>query len=336
MKKLSFLMISFGLSLIADTVVPEVHKALFQPLPKYLENSENKFSSEKIDLGRMLYYDPRLSKNQEISCNSCHQLDKYGVDGLAYSPGHQGQLGGRSSPSTYNAALHIAQFWDGREPDVEAQAKGPVLNPIEMAMPSEDAVVDVLKSIPDYKGYFDAAFPESKKNSVTYDNMAKAIGAFERKLITPAPIDAFLKGDNQALTNAQKKGMNKFIEVGCATCHNGPAFGGNSYMKLGLVSQWPHSNDPGRESSGQKHWFKVASLRNITETAPYSHNGAIKTLPEMVDNMAKYQLGRQLSKEDIASIVDFLGALKGEIPHDYIKEPKLPKSGPHTPEPDHN
>lgn len=333
MKKLSTLIMAFGCSLLANTSVPASSKTLFKALTQEVENPDNKFSDAKIDLGRMLYYDTRLSKNQQISCNSCHQLDKYGVDGLAFSPGHKGQLGGRSSPSTYNAALHIAQFWDGREPDVEAQAKGPVLNPVEMAMPSEEAVVDVLKSIPGYKKHFNKAFPESKNDTITYDNMAKAIGAFERKLVTPAPIDAFLKGDDKALTEAQKVGMNKFVEVGCATCHNGPAVGGGTYMRLGLVKEWPHSDDPGRESSGQKSWFKVASLRNITETAPYSHNGAIKTLPEMVDNMAKHQLGRQLSKEDIASIVEFLGALKGEIPHDYIKEPKLPKSGPNTPKP---
>lgn len=334
MKKLVSLFSLFATVSMAE--VPEANKALFKALPDQVENPNNKFTQEKIDLGRMLYYDTRLSKNQEISCNSCHQLNKYGVDGLAFSPGHKGQLGGRSSPSTYNAALHIAQFWDGREPDVESQAKGPVLNPVEMAMPSEKAVVNVLKSIPDYKKHFEAAFPESRNDAITYDNMAKAIGAFERKLLTPAPVDAFLKGDDKALTAAQKAGMNKFIEVGCATCHNGPAVGGNTYIKLGLVSEWPLSKDPGRESSGQKGWFKVASLRNITETAPYSHNGAVKTLPQMVDMMAKHQLGRQLGQEDIDSIVEFLGALKGEIPHEYIKKPVLPESGPNTPKPDHN
>ena len=336
MKKVFGTLLLFTLVSGAETKVPDNHKAYFKALPKHVENLNNKFTQEKIDLGRMLYYDTRLSKNQKISCNSCHQLDKYGVDGLAFSPGHKDQLGGRSSPSTYNAALHIAQFWDGREPDVEAQAKGPVLNPVEMAMLSPEAVVDVLKSIPDYKKYFKAAFPESKSKAITYDNMAKAIGVFERKLLTPAPIDAFLKGDESALTYAQKAGMNKFVEVGCVTCHNGAAIGGNSYMKLGLISEWSSSKDPGRESSGQKGWFKVASLRNITETAPYSHNGAVETLPEMVEMMAKHQLGRQLSKADIASIVEFLGALKGEIPTEYIKAPTLPKSGPNTPKPDFN
>ena len=217
----------------------------------------------------MLFFEPRLSKSQKISCNSCHDLATYGVDNQPTSDGHKGQMGDRNSPTVYNAAAHFAQFWDGRAADVEAQAKGPVLNPVEMAMPAEPVVVKVLESMPEYVDAFTRAFPDDKK-PVTYDNMARAIGAFERKLMTPSRWDAFLKGDQTALTPEEKVGFKTFIDAGCQTCHSGALLGGTLYQKMGLVKPFPRSADPGRakvtKTAADQGVFKVPSLRNIEKT----------------------------------------------------------------------
>lgn len=307
---------------------------MFRPLPTEAPSSENELTEAKINLGRMLYYETRLSKGEKLSCNSCHMLDKYGQDNLPFSPGHEGKVGGRSSPSTYNAALHIAQFWDGRAPSVEEQAKGPVLNPGEMGMPSADFVVEVLKSIPGYVEAFKAAFP-GEADPITYNNFGKAVGAFERKLVTPSRWDDFLKGNKEALTAEETKGFETFAKAGCVTCHNGPAVGGMMYQKLGLVKAWPDLKDQGRFEATKvetdKFYFKVPSLRNITETGPYLHDGSVKTLEEMVSKMGEYQLGKSLTPEEVTSIVTFLKSLKGEIPAQYIAKPQLPASGPNTP-----
>jgi cytochrome c peroxidase len=310
--------------------------AIFGTLPEEVTNPENPSSKEKIKLGRMLYFDPRLSKNHDVSCNSCHALDRYGVDGEPTSPGHQGQRGDRNSPTVYNAALHVAQFWDGRAPDVEAQAKGPVLNPVEMAMPSEEAVVAVLRSIPGYRPLFAAAFPNGEE-AITYDNMAKAIGAFERRLLTPSTFDAFLAGDKSALTDAQVDGLALFIETGCVTCHMGPGVGGGLYRKLGLVKPYG-TEDPGRfavtQNETDRGVFKVPSLRNIKQTGPYLHDGSIGDLGEMIRIMAEHQLGRELTESQVASIRAFLATLTGKVDPLYTAKPELPESGPDTPAPD--
>jgi cytochrome c peroxidase len=326
------------LALVAQPVladaVSDSFLMMFKPLPSEAPSADNELSEAKINLGRMLYYENRLSKGEKLSCNSCHMLDKYGQDNLSFSPGHEGKLGGRSSPSTYNAAIHIAQFWDGRAPSVEEQAKGPVLNPGEMGMPSADFVVDVLKSIPGYVKAFKAAFP-GEADPITYNNFGKAIGAFERKLVTPSHWDDFLKGNKEALTAEQSKGFETFAKAGCVTCHNGPAVGGMMYQKLGLVKAWPDLKDQGRFEATKvetdKFYFKVPSLRNISETGPYLHDGSVKTLEEMVSKMAEYQLGKALTPVETTSIVTFLKSLKGEIPAEYIAKPKLPESGPNTP-----
>jgi cytochrome c peroxidase len=326
------------LALIAQPVladaVSDSFLMMFKPLPSEAPSPDNELSEAKINLGRMLYYENRLSKGEKLSCNSCHMLDKYGQDNLPFSPGHEGKVGGRSSPSTYNAAIHIAQFWDGRAPSVEEQAKGPVLNPGEMGMPSADFVVDVLKSIPGYVEAFKAAFP-GEPDPITYNNFGKAVGAFERKLVTPSRWDDFLKGNKQALTAEESKGFETFAKAGCVTCHNGPAVGGMMYQKLGLVKTWPDLKDQGRFEATKvetdKFYFKVPSLRNISETGPYLHDGSVKTLEEMVNKMAEYQLGKALTPEETTSIVTFLKSLKGEIPTGYIAKPKLPESGPNTP-----
>ena len=311
--------------------------AAFAPLPKVMESKDNPLSEAKVDLGRMLYYENRLSKNHDLSCNSCHLLDKYGVDGRKVSSGHKAQMGVRNSTSSYNAAGHFVQFWDGRAKDVEEQAKGPVLNPVEMAMPSEKAVEALLKSIPGYVDAFKKAYPESQ-DPVTYDHMAKAIGAFERKLVTPGRWDKFLAGDRSALSAAEKQGFKTFVGTGCVACHNGPYLGGASYQKLGNVKPWPNQKDQGRyevsKNEADKMLFKVPSLRNVAKTAPYFHDGSIAQLPEAVRKMAFHQLGRTLSDEETRAIVAFLEALTGELPSEYIKKPELPASGPKTPKAD--
>mgnify|MGYP001035708397 FL=1 len=301
--------------------------AIFSPLPAVAESKENPVTEEKIRLGRMLYYDARLSVNDKIACNSCHQLDRFGVDNEKTSPGHDGRRGDRNSPSTYNAAFHIAQFWDGRARDVEEQAKGPILNPIEMGMPSEEAVVAKLEKIPGYLPLFRAAFPGQEK-PITYDNIARAIGAFERKLVTPSRFDDFLAGNDSALNEQERAGLSKFISVGCVTCHHGPTVGGTMFQKLGLIKPYP-TEDPGRAkvtgNEAERGFFKVPSLRNVAKTAPYLHDGSIGTLPEMVRIMAEYQLGRELSDTDVADIVAFLNALTGRIDEQYIAKPELPR-----------
>lgn len=283
----------------------------------------------QVNLGRMLYYDVRLSKGQDIACNSCHDLTNYGVDNEPTSKGFQGQRGDRNSPTVYNAAGHVAQFWDGRAPDVEAQAKGPVLNPVEMAMPHEGAVVAVLEEIPEYASAFREAFPGEAK-PVTYDNMAKAIGAFERGLVTPSRWDKFLQGDRNALTDEEQVGARKFIAAGCGSCHGGPLMGGHIYQRLGAMRPYPDTSDPGRfnvtKEERDRMTFKVPSLRNVAKTAPYFHNGKVGALNEAVSQMAEYQLGRALTGDEVQAIVTFLNALTGEIPTKYIAKPELPKS----------
>jgi cytochrome c peroxidase len=310
---------------------------MFAPLPAVMDSARNPVIDAKIDLGRMLYYDPRLSKSQEVSCNTCHQLDRYGVDNDPVSTGHKGLKGNRNAPTVYNAAGHFVQFWDGRAPDVEEQAKGPVTNPVEMAMPSGKTVISVLKSMPEYPAAFKKAFP-GQADSVTFENVALAIGAFERKLVTPSRWDKFLKGEQNALTPAEKAGFNKFVESGCSTCHNGPYVGGMSYQKLGLAKRWTADSDPGRygvtKQESERSVFKVPSLRNIAMTGPYFHTGNVPALDRAVEIMSEYQTGRPISKQDVESIVVWLRALTGDLPADYIKKPALPRSTSKTPGPD--
>jgi len=329
------LIVGSGAFITAQAEVDAARLGLFQPVPGVVESSANPLTEEKISLGRMLYFDERLSKNHDVSCNSCHGLDTFGVDNKPVSPGHRDQTGDRNSPTVFNAAGHLAQFWDGRAADVEEQAKGPVLNPIEMAMPDEAAVLAVINSIPEYVAAFDAAFPGE---GVSYDNMGKAIGAFERKLMTPGRWDAFLGGDSSALTAQEQQGLNDFLDTGCQTCHMGAYMGGNMYQKLGLVKAWPDQKDLGRYNAtgneNDKMFFKVPSLRNIAKTGPYYHNGEVATLDEAVSLMAEYQLGKDLDDATVKSIVTFLEALTGEIDAGYTAKPELPPSTAATPQAD--
>jgi len=313
----------------------------FGVLPTSFPNPENPLSTAKIDLGRMLYYETRLSKANDISCNSCHLLDVFGVDGNPTSPGHKGALGDRNSPTVYNAAGHLAQFWDGRAATVEEQAKGPILNPVEMAMPDEATVEAVLAGIPGYVSAFDEAFPEPEGKddpALTYEHMAMAIGAFERKLVTPAPIDAWLGGEDAALSEQAVEGMALFLDTDCQNCHSGYNFGGTSYQKLGSEKPWPGLKDEGRivitADPRDSFTFKVPSLRNIDKTGPYLHDGSIEKLPDMVAKMVEHQTkrGAAFNEAEMDQMLAFLGALTGEPSADYIAKPELPADGP-EPEP---
>ncbi len=311
------------------------------PLPEVAESEENPLTPEKVALGRMLYHDARLSKGQDVSCNSCHDLARFGVDNEKTSLGHKQQRGVRNSPTVYNAALQSSQFWDGRAETVEQQATMPITNPVEMAMTDADHVLRVLRSIPGYAEPFQKAFP-GEEQPITMENVGNAIGAFERKLMTPSKFDAFLAGDVNALTAEQARGLKAFVgDGGCITCHSGTLLGGTMFQKLGLMKPWPGVTDEGRSvvtgNAAEKFFFKVPQLRNVTKTAPYLHDGSVDDLAKVVDMMAEYQLGRKLKKEQVADIVAFLDSLTGELPPtDFIAKPQLPESGPDTPKPDPN
>ena len=298
----------------------------FAPLPDTMLAPEQEITEEQITLGRILYFETRLSAGKDVSCNTCHGLDTYGVDGKKVSEGHKKQLGTRNSPTVYNAAGHFAQFWDGRSTTIEEQAKLPILNPVEMAMPNEKAVVKALKAIPEYAGVFKQAFP-GEKDPITFDNVAKAIGAFERKLVTPDRWDKFLKGDAAVLTDEEKKGFNLFVDTGCTTCHTGPYVGGDMFQKLGLLKPWPDQKDQGRfeetKQEADRMFFKVPGLRNIEKTGPYFHDGSEPSLANAVVMMARHQLDTELTPADAESIVAWLKTLTGELPNDYIAQPTL-------------
>jgi cytochrome c peroxidase len=285
-------------------------------------------SPAKVDLGRMLFYEPRLSLNNDVSCNSCHDLASYGVDGKPVSTGHLNQRGGRNAPTVYHASGHIAQFWDGRAADVEEQAKGPVLNPIEMAMPSAAEVEARLRSIPGYVAAFKKAFP-GESQPVTFENMARAIGAFERNLVTPSRWDKYLAGEKSAVTAEEIRGHEEFVKGGCAACHSGESIGGGLFHRLGARKAWPVATDVGRiavtKAESDRMVFKVPSLRNIEKTGPYFHDGQVATLSEAVRLMGQYQLGEDLADERVNSIVAWLRSLTGELPREYIRRPELPR-----------
>jgi cytochrome c peroxidase len=309
---------------------------MFGPLPAVMSSPDNPVTDAKVTLGRILYYDPRLSANQKISCNTCHPLDAYGAESKSVPTGHKNQKGNRNAPTVYNAAGHFVQFWDGRAPSIEEQAKGPITNPVEMAMPSNAAAVRVIKSMPDYVALFHTAFPDVK-DPITYNNMALAIGAFERELVTPSRWDAFIQGDQTALTDAEKSGFNTFAAIGCQWCHYGPYVGGSVYQKLGVVKPWPVQTDQGRyqvtKEQTDKMVFKVPSLRNIKETGPYFHDGSVPTLDQAIRNMAVHQRGVTLNDAQVKSIETWMDSLTGQVPLSYIKPPELPKSTSQTPPP---
>ena len=287
----------------------------------------------KVELGKQLFFDPRLSKSGFISCNSCHNLSMGGSDNLSTSIGHNWQQGPINSPTVLNSSLNLAQFWDGRAADLKAQAGGPIANPMEMGF-THNLAVDVLDSIPQYKESFKKVYG---KKSVDIDQVTDAIAAFEETLVTPnARFDKWLKGDKKALNKDELAGYTLFKEVGCTACHNGSAVGGNSFQKMGLVEAYATQNPAegvagltGNDADRMK--FKVPTLRNVELTYPYFHDGAYWNLEEAVDVMARLQLGRKLEKKQITQITAFLKTLTGEQPS--FSMPILPPSTAKTPRP---
>jgi cytochrome c peroxidase len=337
----------FGLLVVA-TVSPlwaadelmTAAQAQFKPLPATPPTlTGNAATLEKVELGKMLYFDPRLSASHAISCNSCHNVGLGGVDAEETSIGHHWQRGGRNAPTVLNAVFNTAQFWDGRAKDLEAQAGGPMVNPIEMASPKAH-VAEQLAAIPGYLASFKAAFP-GEANPVTLANAQKAIAVFEATLITPnAPFDKYLKGDAAALSARQKSGLKLFMDKGCAACHNGINVGGGMYAPFGVVEKPDASllppNDKGRfavtKSPGDEYVYKVPTLRNIALTAPYFHTGKAWDLRQAIAVMGSSQLGAQLSDDETDRIAVFLESLTGEQPK--IVYPLLPPGVAGTPRPE--
>lgn len=284
----------------------------------------------KIELGKMLWFDPRLSLSGKVSCNTCHDLSTNGADTKPLSIGYAGRKGTVNSPTVFNAEKQIAQFWDGRAKTLAEQATGPITNPLEMAMTPELAE-GVIRSIPGYSPYFEKAF--GSKNP-TFSEIAEALAAFETTLTTPnAPFERYLKGDKNALTQQQIDGLKLFRRSGCIRCHSGNLLGGTSFQKVGSVRPYVTDNSSkGRMDVSGKPWdemmFKVPTLLNVERTAPYFHDGAVKTLPDAVKKMADIQLDMNLSEKQVEEIVAFLESLNGELPK--IEKPTLPPSGPET------
>ena len=325
---------ALGLTLFSGAVLAVDWQALPVKAP---EPASNPLTPAKVELGKMLYHEVRISSNGVLSCNSCHNVMSGGEDNRSGSIGVKNQVGGRSAPTVWNSAFSSVQFWDGRAASLEEQAKGPVTNPAEMGMKSWDDVVARLKQMPEYVKAFDSAFGDG---GITADNAAKAIASYERTLITPnSAYDRYVKGDKSALTEQQVRGMNTFAEVGCVGCHSGAAFNGPSLPEgTGFFQKFPafengmfearyrFSDDEGRfavtKDPSDKHFFKVPTLRNIALTAPYFHNGKVETLQDAVRVMGKVQLNKDLTDAQIEDITAFLNSLTGEFPK--IEMPRLP------------
>lgn len=318
-----------------DKALLERAQATFKPLPDLAEMQKIRpFTEEQVKLGQQLWYETRLSKGNTVSCNSCHNLATAGVDNMPTSAGHKSQFGARNPPTALNAALLGSQFWDGRAADVEEQAGGPLLNPVEMANATEADAAAKIAGIPEYQEKFKAAFPED--GAVSFKNITTALGAFERTLLTPTRWDDYLKGNVSALSEQERKGVRAFMDNGCIACHNGVNLGGTMFQKFGLVDgpYWKHIDDPkhdkGRADVTKKaedeFFFRVPGLRNVERTYPYFHNGSVWELDKAVNIMAKAQLGKTLAPEDTENIVAFLKALSGNVPESARTMPELPVS----------
>ena len=309
------------------------------PLPREIPApADNPTTPLKVELGKQLFFDPRLSSTGVVSCNTCHNVMGSGTDNREVAAGVKGQLGGRSDPTVWNAALKPSQFWDGHALTLEEQAKGPPLNPIEMGNTSAAEIEKTLRSIPGYVAEFDRVFGP---NSVTFDNMAKAIAAYERTLITRgSDYDRYMAGEKKAMTPQALRGMQLFNQIGCGSCHTGPDFAGSTppgtpfrqkfpvYQNSPYVAQYHFLADKGYFETTHKqadmYLFQVPTLRNIALTAPYFSNGAVKTLPEAVRVMASVQLDKTLGSAQVADLVAFLDSLTGQFPRQTM--PRLPQT----------
>ncbi|AYG06394.1 cytochrome-c peroxidase [Pseudomonas fluorescens] len=289
--------------------------------------------ANKVELGKQLFFDPRLSKSGFISCNSCHNLSMGGSDNLPTSIGHNWHQGPINSPTVLNSSMSVAQFWDGRAATLQEQAGGPIANPGEMGF-THDLAVDVLRSIPQYQAAFKKVYGD---DGIKFDDVTNAIAAFEETLVTPnAPFDRWLLGDKKAISATAAQGYQLFKSIGCVACHNGEAVGGSTFQKMGMVEPYATQN-PAQGVAGltgkdqDRMMFKVPTLRNVALTYPYFHDGAYWNLSEAVDVMARLQLGRKLSTDEVSQIVAFLDTLTGDQPD--FKLPILPPSSAKTPRP---
>ena len=329
---------AFAQALNEDELLQEA-QGTFAPLPATPPAvTDNVLSRSRVELGRMLFFEPRLSASHFLSCNTCHSIGTGGADNLETSVGHGWQRGPRNAPTVLNSVFNTAQFWDGRAEDLKAQAKGPVQAGVEMAN-TPARVEATLKTIPEYRQRFAQAFP-GEDDATTFDNMAKAIEAFEATLVTPSRFDAYLEGDKSALTAEEKKGLALFMSTGCSSCHNGVNVGGNGYFPFGVVekpgAEVLPADDKGRfavtKTASDDYVFRAAPLRNIALTAPYFHSGKVWSLEQAVEIMGTSQLGAELQPGDVTAIVAFLGSLTGEQPR--VEYPILPPSTETTPKPE--
>jgi cytochrome c peroxidase len=307
-------------------------KDLFNPLPPVIVSSENPVTPAKAELGKMLFYETRTSMDGTFSCVRCHPFSLYGADGLRKSMGRDGKPGVRNAPTVLNAAGQFSAHWVGNRKDVEDQAKQSLSAPASPGMPPSDIGEKKLREIAGYGPCFQMAFP-GEKSPVNAENFGKAVGAFERTLVTPSPFDAFLKGNPSALTVAQKTGLTRFIETGCVQCHSGTYVGGQMYETFGVFEPyWTSTKSPdideGRltvtKNADDKYVFKVPGLRNVDMTPPYFHDGSVDRLTEAIRIMGKIQLGKSLGDREIEEILNFLRCLTGRIPEEALKVPLLP------------
>jgi cytochrome c peroxidase len=306
--------------------------AIFKPLPKMMTSPDNPITPEKVALGRMLFFETRVSEDGTVSCARCHLPWLYGIDGLQKPIGAEHRVNARNAPTVLNAALQISAHWRGDRKSVEDQATQALVGPPSFGNPSYEAAMARLKTIPGYPPLFAKAFP-TDADPVTPENWGKAIGAYERTLVTPSPFDRYLAGDETALPADAKAGLREFMLVGCITCHNGVGVGGGMYQKFGLVEDyWKATGTPAPDKGrfdvtkdpADMYVFKVPSLRNVVMTPPYFHDGSVATLPEAVRVMGRVQLGRMLSDEQIGRIVAFLQSLTGSLPEGFATTPVLP------------
>src|SRR6266849_4228826 len=315
-----------------DAALLKQAQEIFQPLPKDLASAEFPITKERVELGRSLFFDPRLTIDGNMSCSSCHQPAFYGTDARPKSIGVQQRPHPRNAPTVLNAATSFVIHWRGDRTSLEDQVFQAATSPITSGQPDEKAVIDRLSRIAGYAPLFVAAFPNEPQPAIV-QNIAKAISAYERTLLTPSPFDAYLAGNQEALAPAGRAGLAKFINTGCVTCHNGVGVGGGMYQKFGVVEDyWKVTGsdpiDKGRadvtKDPADLYVFRVASLRNVAMTPPYFHDGSVATLPEAVKVMARVQLGIALGDADVREIVAFLESLTGELPADFATVPNLP------------
>lgn len=315
----------------ADTDLRAQAQRIFKPLPVTL-TAEHPLTPETVRLGRMLYFETRVSADGTVSCARCHQPGLYGTDALPRSIGAEHRVHPRHAQTVLNAAIQFVQHWRGDRTSVEDQATKALIGPPSYGNPSYESAMAKLKALPAYAASFAQAFP-GQADPVTADNWGRAIGAYVRTLLTPSPFDAFLAGDDRALSASAQAGLRAFIQVGCAGCHSGVGLGGGMYQKFGLTEDyWKATGsqvvDKRRfdvtQDPGDMHVFKVSGLRNVAMTPPYFHDGSVATLPAAVRVMARVQLGRTLTDAEVRDIVAFLETLTGPLPADFATSPTLP------------